>query len=155
MENSNPTETTPDLLATLAEHRGCRKLIGEVEDCLNVDPADPEQWVSTLHDAVRNLARGLQEHFQSEENGPLFSALPASHPHLATALGELKEEHSEILDDVASALARANALHGPERFQLRELTARVQILVARICRHEAQENELVIRAHWEGSIMGD
>lgn len=150
IENAYPTKTKPDLLATLAEHRGCLELISKVEDCLNRERTKPEQWVSALHRSVRLLAGGLQEHFQSEENGPIFSVLPRSHPHLSAALGKLQDEHSAILDDIASVIARANALHGPERFQLEELNARVQIVIARIRRHEAEENELVVRAHWEG-----
>jgi len=150
-----PTETPSYMHETLDEHRGCMQLISKVEECLDRKPEDPERWVSELHDAVRELAGGLQKHFQSEENGPMFTELPTSHPTLADGLQKLKQEHSIILDEIATAIARAEALKGPEVFQLRELNARVQMLIARIRRHEAEENELVIRAYWDESGVGD
>ncbi len=149
------SDTPSYMNETLDEHRGCLQLIAKVEACLDRKPGDPERWVTELHDASKELAGGLQEHFRSEERGPMFKQLPTSHPRLAEALEKLKAEHSIILEEIASAIARAEALQGPEVFQLRELNARVQILIARIRRHEAEENELVIRAYWNESGMGD
>ena len=42
-----------------------------------------------------------------------------------------------------------------EIYQMRELNAQVQLLVATIRRHEAAENEIVIEAHWDEVGVGD
>jgi hypothetical protein len=58
----------------------------------------------------------------------------------------------ERMDDV---LHKAEALENTEIFELRELNGRVQLLLAQIRRHEAAEDELVIRAHCEEVGVGD
>ena len=44
---------------------------------------------------------------------------------------------------------------GAEPYRLHELNARVQLLIAKIQRHESEENEIVLDAHWSDLGMGD
>jgi hypothetical protein len=140
---------------TLDEHSGCMKLVAEVEDCLDRRPDNPKAWVAELRGKLARLDGALRKHFQGEEAGPIFRSLPTRHPRLAEPLAALEAEHAVMLDELTAVLGRAEALESPEVFELRELNARVQLFVARIRRHEAAENELVIQAYWDEVGVGD
>lgn len=140
---------------TLDEHSGCMKLVSEVEDCLDRRPSDPASWVSELREKLLRLNGALARHFEGEEAGPIFRSLPTRHPRLAQPLAALEAEHAVMLDELRGVLERAQSLERPEVFELRELNARVQLFVARVRRHEAAENELVIQAYWDEVGVGD
>lgn len=140
---------------TLEEHRGCMKLVADVEDCLDRKPDDPVLWLENLRGRLKHLADSLRRHFKSEETGPLFTDVATSHPRLTPQLDRLLEEHTTMLSEIGAALTQAEGLERPEVFELRELNARIQLLVARIRRHEAEENELVLRAYWNETGVGD
>lgn len=131
------------------------KLVSELENCLDRRPTDPERWVADLRDRLSRLKGALGEHFEREESGPLFRDLPVRHPRLAEPLARLEAEHPVMVEELSEALRRAETLESPEEFELRELNACAQLLVARIRRHEAAENELVIQAHWDEIGVGD
>jgi iron-sulfur cluster repair protein YtfE (RIC family) len=141
--------------ATLDEHAGCMKLVGDLEGCLDRRHGEPEQWLSDLQATMSRLKAAMREHFEREEEGPLFRNLPVRHPHLADSLARLEAEHPVMLVELDQAMGRAAALEDPEEFELRELNACIQLIVARIRRHEAAENELVIQAHWDEIGVGD
>lgn len=140
---------------TLDEHRGCMKLVSDVEACLDRRPDEPAQWLAKLRETLESLKFGLQQHFQGEESGPLFADLVETHPRLSGQLDKLVGEHSQMLVEIEGAIGRADALTSPEPFELREFNARIQMLIAMIRRHEAEENELVLRAYWRESGVGD
>lgn len=152
-ESSSSLEATLD--DTLEEHSGCMRLITEVEACLDRRPDEPTRWVAELTAKLTRLEGALARHFKSEEAGPIFRVLPTQHPRLANSLEALEAEHPLMLQDLRQALAAARALDEPELFQVRELNARIQLLVARIRRHEAAENELVVQAYWNEVGVGD
>jgi uncharacterized protein YqcC (DUF446 family) len=140
---------------TLLEHASCMELVSELERCLDRRPLDPERWLADVSERLTRLGVAMREHFVAEESGPLFRNLPLQHPRLADSLARLEAEHPVMLDRLDAVLERAAALRNPQDFELRELNARVQLLVARIRRHEAAENELVLEAHWDQIGEGD
>jgi hypothetical protein len=150
--------TRPDGLVgeTLDEHRSCMRVVRDLEGYL-ATPADREgRWVEGLAVRLGRLCGTLEAHFAAEQNGPLFRQLPLSKPRLADRLKRLEREHDEILEAGKSTQGRAEGLReGAEPYELHELNARVQLLIARIQRHESEENEVVLEAHWNDLGLGD
>ena len=140
---------------TRDEHRACMQLLSEVEECLDRPPDDPAGWISDLKRKLTELATALDEHFTGEEAGPVFRKLPIHHPRLAGPLKKLEDEHATMRSDLKTVRGKADELDDPEVFELRELNARVQLFVARLRRHEAAENEIVIQAYWDEVGVGD
>jgi hemerythrin-like domain-containing protein len=155
----DPSKETQDPASlvdeTLEEHSSCMKLVSELEACLDRRPDDPVRWVTELTDQLSGLTGALGRHFEREEAGPIFRTLPTRHPRLAQSLADLEAEHSVMLLELRDVVSTAEALESPELFEVRELNARVQLFVARIRRHEAAENELVVQAYWDEVGVGD
>lgn len=139
---------------TLDEHRECMGLVAEIEHCLDRTP-DGGGWLDELREKLPRLAEQLERHFQGEEGQYLYREVPLSFPRFAARLDKLKSEHGEILEAARSTIARTRGLRGAERHELRELNARIQLLVATIRRHEAEENEILLRAYWHDVGAGD
>ena len=136
-----------DVDQTLAEHQGCLQVLVEVEDCL-ARPQGDGGWSAAILDRLRGLDVTLRRHFAGEEKG-LFGRLPIDHPELAPQVKKLKEEHAAIL---VLLLALTEKAAGPGSNKANhlshELAAQVERLVAKVRRHEAEENELIMAAHW-------
>lgn len=141
---------------TLDEHRTCMRVVTDLEGFL-ATPADSDgRWVEGLIERLDRLCGTLKAHFEAEQNGPLFRRLPLAKPRLAGRLNRLEKEHAEILDAGRATRERANGLEeGAAPYQLHELNARVQLLIAKIQRHESEENEIVLDAHWSDLGLGD
>jgi hypothetical protein len=137
------------------EHRGCMEVVAEVERCLDCQPDREGRWVSRLLESLPRLATTLRNHFEVEQQGPLYRQLPISFPRFAQRLEQLEAEHVRILEVVDGALARARNLQSAEMYEIRELNAQVQLIVATIRRHEAEEDEILIQAHWDEVGVGD
>lgn len=141
---------------TLDEHRSCMRLVADLEQHLAC-PADREgRWAEGVAQRLARLAETMKAHFDAEQRGPLFRQLPLTHPRLSDRLARLEKEHDEILAGSEATRLQAEALKGgAEPYRLHELNARVQLLIAKIQRHESEENELVLEAHWSELGMGD
>jgi len=139
----------------LVEHRGCMEVVIEVERCLDCQPDREGRWVSRLLECLPRLATTLRTHFDVEQQGPLYRKLPISFPRFADRLEHLEAEHVRILEVVDRALARARDLRTAEMYEIRELNAQIQLLVATIRRHEAEEDEIILQAHWDEVGVGD
>ncbi|MEE8412172.1 MAG: hemerythrin domain-containing protein [Acidobacteriota bacterium] len=157
MPDDRPTGTwkTDSFQETLDDHRECMQVVSEIEACLDQPPDNAGQWVAQLLQRLPGLARTMREHFEDEEGGLLYAELPRRRPHLAVRLAALKEEHPRMLVEIEKTIDIATHLREAELYELRELNARIQLLVARIRRHEAAENELIFEAYWEDIGTGD
>jgi hypothetical protein len=140
---------------TLQEHRGCMAVVSEVEGCLDQQPDRDGKWLARLCETLPRLASTLRAHFRVEQEGPLYSKLPLSFPRFAHRLEQLEAEHVRILETVDSVVARTHELQDAQVYEMRELNGQVQLLIATIRRHEAEENEIVIQAHWDEVGVGD
>lgn len=141
-------EERNDVEKTLDEHQGCLRVLAEVEDCLDRPPDLQGAWSARLVNRLRALDAALRPHFAGQEQG-LFRKLPIEYPRLASRFEKLEHEHARILESLQAAIQKTEQLSSDsEIYQLRELDARVQLLVAALRRHEAEENELVMEAHW-------
>jgi len=141
---------------TLDEHRSCMRIVSELETYLEQHADRAGKWAEGIETRITQLVATMRSHFEAEQRGPLFRQLPLTHPRLATRLARLEQEHEQILADTESTRLQAEGLReGAESYQLHELNARVQLLIAKIQRHESEENELVLEAHWSELGMGD
>jgi hypothetical protein len=157
MKKKQPREfAAPDIVdETLEEHRGCMRVVAEVEQCVDQQPDREGLWLGRLAECLPRLASTLRAHFQVEQQGPLYRKLPVSFPRFAHRLEQLEAEHIRILEAVDGIVARARDMGDHRMHELRELNAQVQLLIATIRRHEAEENEIVIQAHWDEVGVGD
>lgn len=139
----------------LGEHRECMRVVGELEDCLDRHPDRGGRWVSELLGVLPRLESALGEHFEAEQGGALFRKVPLTHPQFAERLGRLETEHPAILERIRALSEKARKVDGQKLYEVRELNAQAQLLVATIRRHEAEETEVLIGAHWQEIGAGD
>jgi len=144
-------ETVPKSIVdeTLAEHRDAMHVVSSVEDCLDRHPDREGGWIAQIREELPRLADTLRHHFEVESKGPLYRQLPRSHPRFAERLHRLETEHERILGSVEEVTRKADTLHDPPPPEIREFNAAMQLLVATIRRHEAEENEIILSAHWD------
>jgi len=151
----NRTIASAAVETTLAAHRGVMQAILGVEACLDRHPDADGIWLGTLRAELPRLVETLERHFDEEQTGPLYQSVPLAHPRFAERLRVLEAEHETLLAGARAGADRAHRLgpRGVELHELRALNGEIQLLVARIRRHEAEENEIVLEAHW-GEVGG-
>ena len=156
-EPSQTVDAPQDLVSeTLKEHDQCMWVVAEVEACLEKKPDRDGVWVSELLEKLSRLEAAMRGHFRVEETGPIYRQLPVKHPRFADRAAELEAEHKQILATIREVADKANGLAGEaEPYELRELNAHAQLLLATLQRHEAEENELVLEANWTEVGVGD
>jgi hypothetical protein len=137
------------LESILDDHRDCMRVVSEVEACLDDAPDRGGRWMGRLLPRLEALADRLDKHFREEEQAALYREVPERFPRYAERLRKLAAEHTEIVDRATDLVRRARTLDRSRIHQLREFNAGVQLLVASIRRHEAEENEVVMGAHWQ------
>jgi hypothetical protein len=155
--NEDSRETAQESAAdqVLDDHRHCMQVVSSVEDCLDRHPDLEGQWIAQLCEELPRLAETLRCHFSAEQEGPLYKTLPVTHPRFAAQLSKLEGEHSTIIEAVEDAVTKAVRLKDPQMHEIREFNAELQLMVARIRRHEAEENEIILAAHWDEVGAGD
>jgi hemerythrin-like domain-containing protein len=141
--------------ATLDDHRECMRIVAEVEACLDDRPDRDGRWMRRMLPRLEAMTDKLRSHFEEEEQAALYREVPEKFPRFAERLERLAAEHSQILASAADLLQHAGKLNHTRIHELREFNAGVQLLVARIRRHEAEENEVVLGAHWQECGEGD
>lgn len=139
----------------LDEHRECMKLVTALESCLERRPDPAGEWLGEVRECLSRLRGSLAEHFREETEGWLYREMPLRRPRFAPALERLEQEHPEILRALDEVAGRAAKLSDPERHHLRELSGHLHLLTARLRRHEAEENEILIAAALEETGQGD
>ena len=141
--------------SALARQRQLLHAVTDLEDCLDRPPETSGEWLGELQRCLPRLVRSLRDHFREEEAGYLHRELPLQFPRFADRLRHLAAEHAGILTSADAACEQCGELQSAEMHQLRELNGRVQLLVATIRRHEAEENEILFSAHWDEVGAGD
>lgn len=148
----SPTELVED---AFDEHRECMKLVADLENCLDRRQEPADEWLATVQDCLTQLRASLKQHFVGEVEGWLYREMPLRRPRFAATLERLEAEHPAILQELERMAAKAAALSDPERHQLRELAGHLQLFMARLRRHEAEENEILVSAVVEDTGQGD
>jgi hypothetical protein len=148
-------DESTSIRSAVDEHEGCMQGVVAIEHCLDREPDLEGRWLAELTAKLSEVRQQLADHFEIEEQGPLYRELPIRYPHLADSIERLLKEHPMMLEQTGAAIAHAERLQSPELYELRELSARTQLLVARIRRHEAEENEMAFSAMWDEMGTGD
>lgn len=137
-----------EIQRTLDEHQRCMKVLTEVEECLRLHGNAPADWCAELAGCLRKLESALKAHFGGEEEG-MFRLMPLEYPRFAARLKRLEEEHPKMIESLQAAIRKAEGpLTDVATRPVRELKTEVQLLIATLRRHEAEENELVMTAQW-------
>ena len=150
-----PGTGAPEVDGVLDDHRDAMQIVSGVENCLDRHPDRGGEWVANLLEELPRLLETLRCHFSAEQEGPLYRNLPITHPRFAARLKKLESEHDQIVRATEAAIRRAENLSEPALYEIREYNAELQLLVATIRRHEAEENEIVLSAHWDEVGTGD
>jgi len=140
---------------TLQQHHTCMSRVAELEEILDQHPDEEGRWIGRIREELPRLRGTLSHHFAEEQEAALYRELPVRYPRFAERIKKLASEHDGILEAIDTVTAAAQGLHQAELHELRELNARIQLLVATIRRHEAEENELIMSAHWDEVGAGD
>ncbi len=139
----------------LEEHRECMRRVAELESCLG-ERADSElRSLGELRGCLAAVSETFRAHFASEQQGPLFREFPATFPQFSFRLGKLATEHATLLAEAAELEARVEQLREAHAREMRSIEARVRLLVARLRRHEAEEDEILLSAYWDDAGLGD
>jgi len=140
---------------TLGAHRECMRLVSAVEECLDRKPDRDGRWLADLQEKLPLLAQTLREHFEEEQQEYMYRELPVEAPRFASRLRKLEAEHGQILETIQGIIEGSESLQQVEIPEAREFNARVQLLVATIRRHEAEENEILVNKYWNDVGVGD
>jgi len=125
------------------------RLVADVELILGQPPDREGEWVGRLLAKLPMLSAAMRAHFAAEEQGALFAELPVKKPRLAQQIDKLGIEHGKLLESLDRVIEMAKSMRQPETHELRELNAHVQLFIATIRRHEAEENEIIMGAYWD------
>ena len=138
----------------LDDHRACMRVVAEVERCLHEPPDREGRWSGRMLEALNKLRGTLAAHFKVESGEPLFRTIPTAHPRFAGRLSRLESEHEGMLEELDQVVRQAEGSQS-RIYEQRELNGRIQLLIAKIRRHEAEENEILIEAYWDEVGVGD
>ncbi|MBX3127958.1 MAG: hemerythrin domain-containing protein [Polyangiaceae bacterium] len=142
------SSTTDDRNTVLDEHRGLTLTVNRVDDWVTSDEHFGPEWAPELTRRVSALVEQLRMHFSGEPESNLFNEIREKTPHLSGRLSALALEHSEILKAFRDVVEGAKSLSaGPQSPARLALMTRRAISILR--RHEAEENELIMRAFWD------
>ena len=158
MEPETAAVNTPSTLGqeTKESHHDVIHAVMALEDVLSRSPEPAVDWLAALATELGHLHDLLHCHFDDEREGELYGDLPERFPRYAPRLAQLAEEHDDLLERTDVLARQTKALGSDaEVWRLRELNARGQLLAAILRRHEAEENEIVMRAYWDEVGTGD
>lgn len=133
----------------LEEHRTLTARVSELDDRVAQGAVRGPSWASDLQKLTLEVLEHLKGHFSGDAEGNLFAEISMSCPHLSGRLATLASEHSKILESFRQVAERAGSYRaGDSEAELR-LCLQAQAAVATLRRHEAEENEIIMRAFWE------
>ena len=141
--------------AARGRRRTSMQIVAEIEAIVDRPPDSGGEWVERLRDRLPELHRGLERHFALEAGEPFYTEFPTRFPRYADRVLRLQGEHERILAMSSETAERCLRFRSSEIYEHRELNAAVQLLLATIRRHEAEENEVLLSAYWDDVGTGD
>ena len=139
--NPNPGESRKQILD---DHREIGELLSTLA---NVTAA------TETTKCLNRLLPLLQRHFKEEEDeiDGLHAVIQTQAPHRMAALLELKQEHTELLEQVKHFLSVAEQTEGHNP-KLRDLGLKLK---SQLTAHEAKETEIFVDSIWTDLGAGD
>ena len=141
--------------AILDEHRHVMEVVARVDECLwNSAPRD-KAWGTELARRVGSVVEQLKLHFSGNAERSMFEELAHTAPHLIGKLRNLGAEHDQILTDFRRVAEMALEVDVTDSEAATRLAALARKAIAKLRRHEAEENEIVLDAVLEDLGGGD
>jgi len=132
----------------LDEHRDLTDRVTELDQWVAPGAAKEANWAAGLERRVGVVLEHLKMHFAGDAEGSLFAEVSMSAPHLSGRLTTLAAEHSQILKAFQQVADGVKSVGDDDKAQAR-LALMTQAAIATLRRHEAEENEIIMRAFWE------
>lgn len=120
----------------------------------NVVSGPAEGLAEHLPRLLEEALRHCRQHMEYEEREGYLSGVMDRLPNLAGTLELLREEHAELLDELAARLAEARAA-ATDRTMAATVVPRVRKWLERIRDHEIRENTLVQETFNRDTGAGD
>jgi hypothetical protein len=79
----------------------------------------------------------------------VFENLLSDHPRFGPQISKLVAEHPRIIQLFTAAANHAAPSGSPEQRENGALVSHVQLALATLKRHEAEENEMIMNAYWD------
>ncbi len=138
----------------LEEHRRIQQLLGRVDAAVR-EATPGSGWSLELAGMLDEVVRLLKAHFSGEAESSFFRQMLETAPRLSPQINKLVLEHSGILKAFTEGAKLAKELDPADRVQCKDLRRKVQLALATLKRHEAEENEMIMQAYWEDVGVAD
>lgn len=145
---TGPAKSDPRNLV-LEEHRTLTTRVSQLDDLAAQGAKRGPGWSLELNKLTLDVLEHLKMHFSGDAEGNLFAEISMSCPHFSGRLASLAAEHSKILESFRQVAERAGSHEAGDGEAERRLCLQAQAAVATLRRHEAEENEIIMRAYWE------
>lgn len=139
----------------LEEHREVVQHVSELDAWAEPNTPRDEKWGPELSRRASIVIEHLKHHFSGEAEGSLFADIAKHAPHLMGKLTALTAEHREILAEFRQVAEHASALGPGDVKTAARIGVRARRAVAKLRRHEAEENELIFNTYWDDLGVGD
>lgn len=133
----------------LEEHRELTALVARLDEWVAPDATFGPEWGAELNKRVGALVEHLRMHFAGDAEANLFAEVSMSSPHLTGRLTALASEHSEILKAFRRIVDDGGNMPAGDAGLAARLALQTRSAIATLRRHEAEENEIIMRAFWE------
>lgn len=144
-----------ELERAIEEHKECTRRLVELESCLAERAGTEVRSLAELRRCLGAVSETFRAHFASEQGGPLFREFPVAFPQFSFRLEKLATEHRTLLAEAAELEARVAQLREAHAREMRAIESRARLLAARLRRHEAEEDEILLSAYWDDTGLGD
>ena len=150
---SSAMDGDPDLTPTLEEAAQRRSdlhdaLVG-VEQAISRPAVGREvDWTERVVLQLEHLARAIDDHIEvTERPDGLYEEITHRAPRVANKMARLRDEHPELREGAAQAIARLRDPGIGERWPLEEARDDLQRLLGKIVRHRQLGADLVWEAY--------
>lgn len=133
----------------LSDHGNLRERLQGLEQHLWQPVDSVGEWLTTLREALHDLAEECRAHFRDEEFGGLHHQLRDHSPRLTFRLQRLVFDHPRILAALKDLAAHFPVDELMKRNELRSLKERVQSALEMVHAHERAETKVAMDAYWD------
>ena len=139
------------------EHRAIRDEVAKLGNIFKTLPNDKEykEWRMNLILLIRDFCNDLQKHFDLEEQGGFFDQLLKSAPNHHLQLEHLKDEHTDMIENLEKAMYILKTNEVYNKKVLEEIQDTVLKTVKILEEHEHAENELLEKIYLQDDGTGD
>lgn len=136
----------------LAEHKQLAQDVAAVDDWAATGTPRNSSWGAEMSKRAATAVEHLKHHFGGKAEQELFEDFLERSPHLSDRLKKLTAEHAVIIHELKDVAEQSKKAAGKE---LDRVARKARAAVALLRRHEAEENELILRSVFDDVGVGD